>query len=120
MKKKTKKYKKFPVNSKIKCLLKHYTKNKKENEPLFKTYYGNRMDRVSAYKILRSACKNCHINIKVGTHSMRKTFGYHFYKKFKDIVLLQKIFNHSAPNVTLRYIGFDQEQIDEKYLQFIL
>ena len=57
---------------------------------------------------------------KVGTHTMRKTFGYHHYKKFKDIAILQKIFNHSSPQVTLRYIGIEQDQIDESYTNFIL
>ncbi|MDO5307318.1 MAG: tyrosine-type recombinase/integrase [bacterium] len=118
--KKTGKYKKFPLNSKMITLLYDYVKNKDENEPLFKTVYNNRMDRITAYRILKQACSCLNINIKVGTHTLRKTFGYHFYKKFDDIVLLQKIFNHSTPNTTLRYIGLEQEEIDEKYMQFIL
>ena len=51
---------------------------------------------------------------------MRKTFGYHHYQKFKDIAMLQKIFNHSTPQVTLRYIGIDQDQIDYSYNYSIL
>ena len=60
------------------------------------------------------------IDYKIGTHTLRKTFGYHHYKKFKDVALLQKIFNHSSPAITLRYIGIDQEEIDESYNNFIL
>lgn len=33
--------------------------------------------------------------------------------KYKDVVLLQKIFNHSKPSITLRYIGIEQQQIDD-------
>ena len=51
---------------------------------------------------------------------MRKTFGYHHYKQFKDVVILQKIFNHSSPQITLRYIGIEQDQIDYSYSNFIL
>ena len=51
---------------------------------------------------------------------MRKTFGYHHYQKFKDVAMLQKIFNHSSPQITLRYIGIEQEQIEESYANFIL
>ena len=42
------------------------------------------------------------------------------YKKFKDVAMLQKIFNHSTPQITLRYIGIEQDQIDDSYNNFIL
>lgn len=51
---------------------------------------------------------------------MRKSFGYHHYKKFKDVAMLQKIFNHSSPQITLRYIGIEKDEIDESYSQFVL
>ena len=60
------------------------------------------------------------INGFYGTHTLRKTFGYHHYHKFKDVALLQKIFNHYSPSITLRYIGIDQEEINNSYLNFIL
>lgn len=34
--------------------------------------------------------------------------------------MLQKIFNHSTPQITLRYIGIEQDQIDDSYNNFIL
>ena len=45
---------------------------------------------------------------------------YHHYQKFKDVVLLQKIFNHSTPEVTLRYIGINQDIIDKNLNNFKL
>lgn len=57
---------------------------------------------------------------KIGTHTLRKTFGYHHYEKFKDVVMLQKIFNHSSTEITLRYIGIEQDEIDESYVNFVL
>lgn len=118
--KKTGKHKKFPINEKVKQLIKIYTVQKEEDEPLFKTIYKNRMERTYAYRIINKACKKIGIEDKVGTHTMRKTFGYHHYQKFKDVALLQKIFNHYSPNITLRYIGIDQEEINNSYLNFIL
>lgn len=41
----------------------------------------------------------------VGNHTLRKTFGYWFYKATKDIAILQKILHQSHPSVALRYIG---------------
>ncbi len=118
--KKTHKYKKFPINSKLKILLNHFVKNRNDDEPLFFTQRKNRLDRVQAYKILNEASLNVGLKYNIGTHSLRKTFGYHHYKKFKDIVILQKIFNHSSSEITLRYIGIDQDRIDESYKNFIL
>ena len=55
---------------------------------------------------------------EIGTHTLRKTFGYHFYKRNKDVAMLQKLFNHSSPSITLRYIGIEQDEIDEAYEDF--
>src|SRR5574344_439979 len=117
---KTGKRKKFPINSKLKQLIGNYIKNKTEDEPLFKTRFDGRLDRVQAYRIINSACKNADLDFKVGTHTLRKTFGYHHYKQYKDVAMLQKIFNHSSPEITHRYIGIEQDEIDESYNNFIL
>lgn len=57
---------------------------------------------------------------RVGTHTMRKTFGYHHYKQNRDVAMLQKIYNHSSPKITLEYIGIIQDEIEESYTNFIL
>ena len=118
--KKTGKYKSFPINSKLKPMFEDFTKGKRSEEALFKTRFQNRMDRFTAYRRIKVACRKVGLPEKVGTHTMRKTFGYHHYQKFKDVAILQKIFNHSSPQITLRYIGIEQDQIDESYTNFIL
>ena len=117
---KTNKYKQFPINEKIQSDIKDFIQNKNVNEPLFLSQKDNRLSRVQAYKILIKAAKEVGIEVNICTHSLRKTFGYHHYKQFDDIVLLQKIFNHSSPAVTLRYIGLEQETINESYKKFFL
>lgn len=118
--KKTGKFKKFPINVKLKPMLEEFTKGKFADDPLFMTKFKNRLSRVTAYYTIRLACEEANLEENFGTHTMRKTFGYHHYKKFKDVAMLQKIFNHSSPMVTLRYIGIEQDQIDESYTNFIL
>lgn len=117
---KTKKPKKMFVNEKLKPMIAEYTKRKENKEALFVTIFGNRLDRFAAYHILKNACDAVGIEEKIGTHTLRKTFGYHHYKRFKDIVLLQKIFNHSNAAITQRYIGIEQDEIDQSYANFIL
>lgn len=78
-------------------------------------------------KILKAAAKDVGITYNVGTHSLRKTFGYRYYKAYcqrraqgvaQDIdglAVLQWIFNHSSSNITLRYIGMDSEVMQGAY-----
>ena len=116
--KKTRKRKKFPINSKLQKIINKFTAWKKDEEPLFVSKKGSRISQSQVYRILNCACKYVGIKENIGTHTMRKTFGYHHYRQFKDVAMLQKIFNHASPYVTLRYIGIDQDEIDESYSQF--
>ena len=72
---------------------------------------------VAAYQILRDAGE--HIGLtNIGTHSMRKTFGYHHYRKNQNVGILMELFNHSSPDITLGYIGFKQDELDNSMLSF--
>lgn len=117
---KTGKPKRFPINAKLKPMFEKFTKNRDIKEPLFLSIFNNRMERTQCYRIINDVCKEAGIDYKIGTHTLRKTFGYHHYQKYRDVAILQKIFNHSSPVVTLRYIGIDQDMIDESYNNFIL
>lgn len=64
-----------------------------------------------AYRILAKAGDMIG-NHSIGTHTMRKTFGYIYYKETKDIATLMEIFNHSSQKITLRYIGITEERIE--------
>ena len=118
--KKTNKPKRFPINTKLKPLLEKFTQGRNDKEPLFLSVFNNRMERTQCYRIINLACREVGVDYKIGTHTLRKTFGYHHYQKFKDVVVLQKIFNHYSPQITLRYIGIDQDMIDNSYSNFIL
>ena len=118
--KKTGKFKKFPINAKLKPMIDEFIKGKRNNEPLFTSVRKNRFDRTTAYYVIKDACVEAGLQERVGTHTMRKTFGYHHYQQFKDVVMLQKIFNHSTPQITLRYIGVEQDEIDDSYKNFVL
>lgn len=118
--KKTGKPKKIPINNKLMSMFAEYTRGKPSDNPLFMTKFKNRLNRVTAYNIIKQACEESGLHDTFGTHTMRKTFGYHHYRKYKDVAMLQKIFNHSSPQITLRYIGIEQDQISKSYTDFIL
>ncbi|WP_342510920.1 tyrosine-type recombinase/integrase [Sporosarcina sp. FSL K6-1522] len=52
-------------------------------------------------------------NQSIGTHTMRKTFGYIYYQETKDVATLMRIFNHSSQRITLDYIGMTDKTIEE-------
>lgn len=117
--KKTGKNKVISINPILKRTLNGYCIDKEDTEYLIKSRNGKNepISRVQAYKIIKEVGESFGIE-NLGTHSLRKTFGYHYYKKTKDIGLLQKIFNHSSPAVTLRYIGIEQDYMDKAYSKF--
>jgi len=119
--KKTGKYKKFPIANSYKSILEDYVADRSMNDWLFSSQRGGKpITRIQAYRIICSACEKAGINSRIGTHTLRKTFGYHFYNETKDVALLQAILNHSAPNITLKYIGINQDIIDSSLNAFCL
>lgn len=112
--KKTKKSNRLEINPELYEALNKYIKDKEVEEYLFRSRKGKNVPitRGQAYKILRKVAKE--FNIKhMGTHTLRKTFGYHLYMITKDITQVQKALNHSSPADTLRYIGLEQEKIND-------
>ena len=55
------------------------------------------------------------LNIKLNTHSMRKTRGAILYQRGIDIALICKLLNHSNPSTTLRYIGITERHVQDTY-----
>ncbi|WP_163531460.1 site-specific integrase [Halobacillus ihumii] len=118
--KKTDKTKRFKLNSVTIEILNEYIRGLDDETYLFKSKRTNKpISRVQAYRILNGAAKKAGLK-EIGTHTMRKTFGYHHYQQFKDVALLQQLFNHSAPSITLRYIGVNQDLMDATIDKFAL
>ena len=70
-----------------------------------------------AYRIITDAGDKIGNN-SVGSHTMRKTFGYTYYNATNDIATLMEIFNHSSQKTTLRYIGMTDERIKQSIKTF--
>lgn len=116
---KTGKTKDFPIGTSAHKALKEYldTSSLETTSPLFLSRKGTKaIRREQAYRILNNAARTVGIKDKIGTHTLRKTFAYHAYKSGYDLSMIQKLLNHSAPSVTLRYIGITQEEMDDVYL----
>jgi integrase len=111
--KKTGKERRFPVNKALKKDLDKYVEEMHDYEYLIKSRKDRNkpITRQQAWTILQTAGEKFGVQ-KIGTHTMRKTFGYHMYQQTHDIVAIQKILNHATQEYTLRYIGVTQDTLD--------
>ncbi|MET7021804.1 tyrosine-type recombinase/integrase [Bacillus mycoides] len=91
-----------------------------DSEWLFPSRKGDKaITTTQAYRQLQKAAEMAGLD-SVGTHTMRKSFGYWFYKQTKDVAKLQQILNHSHPQITMTYIGITAEEIEEDLNNFVL
>ncbi|MBG9590190.1 site-specific integrase [Cytobacillus firmus] len=111
--KKTKKPKRFLLSPSVRVIINDYIEEMKDDDYLFQSRKGSNQPilRQRAYAILTGL-------EEIGTHTLRKTFGYHFYQRKKDVAMLQQLFNHSAPSITLKYIGITQDLQDKALEDF--
>lgn len=86
-------------------------------------YLTRKRDPISyetAYRWIKQAARAAGIKGPIGCHTLRKTYGYWFYKEYGDVATLMAHFNHSDERVTMRYIGVTQERINAKTEKFRL
>lgn len=95
-----------------------YILQSRETDPI--THKPRPITRQQAYNIMNKIARKAGIRDRVGCHTLRKTFGYHYYKMTGDVVSLQRILCHSSRRETLVYIGVVQEEIDESLMKFDL
>ena len=112
--KKTGKEKRFIICKELKNIFQDYIKDKKDYEHLFESRKGlnKPITRQRAYVILRDVGELFGLEA-VGTHTLRKTFGYFMYKQTKDILVVKEVLGHSDVAITRRYIGLTQEDKDK-------
>lgn len=82
------------------------------------THKKKPITRQRCYQIINQIAREAGIEERIGCHTLRKTFGYHYYKMTGDVVSLQRILCHSYQRETLVYIGVIQENIDESLMKF--
>lgn len=95
--------------------------NPEELDPRSYVFWSNKKSEPhlkpdSIHDWIKRAARHLDLPFNVGTHSMRKTFGYMLYKSSgNDLGLVQEALNHSNTKTTLRYINITQEVMREAY-----
>lgn len=90
------------------------------DEYLFKSRKGDgHITEISLGRIIKDAAEECGIDKNICSHSLRKTFGFWAYHNAEDknnaLIILQKIFNHSSPAMTSKYIGLTDNEMSDVF-----
>ena len=111
--KKTGKRRFIPINYELAHAFRQYCRGRRGHEYLFQSREGDNRPLTTSmfYRIMRECADAVGLE-HIGTHTMRKTFGYHLYQQTKDPQLVCEALGHSDPSITRRYIGINQETVD--------
>ena len=110
--KKTNQFVDIKLNKELREIYKEYCKDK---EPMDYLIANERLKKVNrpitrdrAYKIMTKLAKEFRLE-RIGTHTLRKTCGYHMYKNSnKDIGLVMQVLGQKDESSTLNYIGLNE------------
>lgn len=112
---KTGKYRQVRMTKELKRAMRDYIEGKPNEEYLFKSLNGinNPISRKRAYEIFRELADDFHLE-QIGTHTLRKTYGYQHYKKFNNVATIMTALNHASQRETMIYLGIEQEELDKQ------
>lgn len=124
--KKTRRQRNIYINDEVKKALEYYfdrtrlydldrylfTSNKsKENKPI---------SRERAWQLIRMWCNEVGVKGRLGTHTLRKTFGYHLRMAGVGIEVISEALGHKSTTVTKRYIGITDDEVTKIIKNFNL
>ena len=67
--------------------------------------------RGQAWKIITTICQQVELRGNFGTHSLRKTWGYHARMQGVDLALIMHKLNHESIAYTKRYLGITDDEL---------
>jgi integrase len=73
--------------------------------------YTSPLGRTQAWKALSTICKQVGLRGNSGTHTLRKTWGYHARMQGVELALIMHKLNHSNLVYTKRYLGITDDEL---------
>jgi len=75
--------------------------------------YSQSIKRGQAWKFVTTICLEVGLRGNLGTHSLRKTWGYHARMGGVDLALIMHKLNHSSIAYTKRYLRITDDELEE-------
>lgn len=75
--------------------------------------FSQPIKRGQAWKILNSICREVGLIGNYGTHTLRKTWGFHARLQGVDLALIMHKLNHESIAYTKRYLGITDAELEE-------
>jgi integrase len=114
---KTGKHQEVVINKPIKEALERYFAHCKPDDEqfLFKSQRGEGPICISAVNLrIKNWCRAINLDGNYGSHTLRKTFGYILRQKYGvSWEILSMRLNHDSPSVTRRYLGIEDDEVND-------
>ncbi len=92
-----------------------------DDSPLFFSQRGEVLTVPSVNRLVKSWCRAINLKGNFGSHTLRKTFGYHQRVQLNtSIPELMVMFNHSNQKQTLDYLCIQPDEIRNAYMKLEL
>lgn len=123
---KTKQDRKIPLNQGVKEALQYYFRKSDIFDLdgyLFTSERGkgNRpLTKCGAWQLVNEWCKEVGIADRVGTHSLRKTLGYHLRMKGASIAIIAERLGHKNLATVKSYIGVNDDELKKSADNLVL
>jgi len=124
--KKTKKQRFIYINDEVTSALEYYfdkTRLYDLDRYLFTSHQNtiNRpITRCRAWQLINAWCQEVGIKGSIGTHTLRKTAGYHMRMNGVAIELIQEVLGHRSTIITKRYLGITDDEVTKVLKNFNL
>jgi integrase len=116
--KKTGKTRRITLNDTVQVALQGLlaTRPYADDEPIFSGRDGTALTVPSIHRLVKSWCRAINLAGNYGSHTLRKTWGYHQRVTFGvDLPVLMVCFNHATPRQTLNYLCIQPEELRDVY-----
>lgn len=104
------KHLRLPVAATLRKMVSEMYKGQDDDAYLLQSHKGGAISRQQAWRDMQEIKRLCGVKQNIGCHTLRKTFGYHVYRRTKDVAALQEWFQHSTQEMTLIYIGIRDDE----------
>lgn len=97
--------KSIPLDKNARKLIAKLLEGKQNSDLLFSNKKGKIMNRTTIFYSFKNICSELGLSENYSVASWRKTFAYHYYKKYKDLSFLMWLFNQRSAEQALKFIG---------------